>query len=404
MPRSSRPAHIQTSRPKSKGPARGNAPPAHSNHRPPLSRSSNAPLRLPLPTQDLILSSFTTALAADLHDPSLPARIQTLKGHLYDRAFDRVFDDAAARRAYATRWSASRALAYAELLVREPLLAGLLLDAPDGPGRGGGGGGGGGSSNNGPRQQGAQDGGSVTRPPTVTCLGGGAGAELVGLAGARRHVRGGAARGEGAGPGALDVRVFDVADWRNVLDLLGDALAAAHADAAGPGAPEVSLRFVRQDVLAADVAMAPADATVADAVSTSTLVTLLFTLNELYAASLAGTTRLLMSLGAWARPGTRLLVVDSPGSYATVQLGSQRSASTGEGEARGQEKRYPMQWLLDRTLLGEAYVDQGAASGEGILWRKVLQDDSRWFRKAEGISYPIELEDMRYQLHLYERL
>ena len=41
------------------------------------------------------------------------------------------------------------------------------------------------------------------------------------------------------------------------------------------------------------------------------------------------------------------------------------------------------------------------ASGEK-QWEKVHAQDSRWFRLPKGLRYPIELEDMRYQVHLYK--
>ena len=84
-----------------------------------------------------------------------------------------------------------------------------------------------------------------------------------------------------------------------------------------------------------------------------------------------------------------LLVVDSPGSYSTVSL-------------NGADKNYPMQWLLDHTLLAD--TSGGKAKEEVRMWEKVQEDDSRWFRLDDRLSYPIELENMRMQLHLYRRL
>ena len=88
-------------------------------------------------------------------------------------------------------------------------------------------------------------------------------------------------------------------------------------------------------------------------------------------------------------PGAMLLVIDSPGSYSTVTL-------------NGAEKNYPMQWLLDHTLLAD--VSGGKAKEEVKLWEKLQDDDSRWFRLDDRLEYPIELENMRMQLHLYRRI
>lgn len=112
-----------------------------------------------------------------------------------------------------------------------------------------------------------------------------------------------------------------------------------------------------------------------------TLVTLFFTLNELFTAGgLGAAATFLLRLTNAAPAGTVLLVVDSPGSYAETAVGAQA-------------KRYPMKWLLDRFLT----QDEGA-------WKKVHEDDSAWFRLTSALTYPIRLEDMRYQTHLYVKL
>lgn len=115
---------------------------------------------------------------------------------------------------------------------------------------------------------------------------------------------------------------------------------------------------------------------------------MMFTLNELYSTSVSKTQRLLFELTVATRPGTLLLVVDSPGSYSTVTI-------------NGAEKKYPMQWLLDHTLLEASRKTRVLPPGDH--WTKVLTDESRWFRLPKGLDYPIELENMRYQIHLYRR-
>ncbi|KAI3326714.1 hypothetical protein HD806DRAFT_532351 [Xylariaceae sp. AK1471] len=140
------------------------------------------------------------------------------------------------------------------------------------------------------------------------------------------------------------------------------------------------------------------------------LITLLFTLNELYTAGgIKHTTSFLRALTAVVPPGSLLLVVDSPGSYSEAAVGKEA-------------KRYPMQWLLDHTLVpnprqkptnssqedGRAgKTREGVAGGQGssggreCKWEKIESHDSVWFRVAEGLRYPIALENMRYQMHLY---
>jgi 25S rRNA (uracil2843-N3)-methyltransferase len=118
------------------------------------------------------------------------------------------------------------------------------------------------------------------------------------------------------------------------------------------------------------------------------LVTLLFTLNELYTSSIGKTTAFLLNLTAAATSGSLLLVVDSPGSYSEATVGTEA-------------KRYPMHWLLDHTLL-ETQKSRGSESA--LKWVKLVSEDSKWFRIPESIRYPIPLENMRYQMHLYRRV
>jgi 25S rRNA (uracil2843-N3)-methyltransferase len=127
------------------------------------------------------------------------------------------------------------------------------------------------------------------------------------------------------------------------------------------------------------------------------LVTIFFTLNELYTTSMPKTQTLLSRLTHIAKKGSLFLVVDSAGSYSTVSF-------------NGQEKKYPMHWLLDHALLKASSSDfkseyaKGSDSISKTEWEKLQETESEWFRIPQGLKYPLELENMRYQLHLYRRL
>lgn len=78
--------------------------------------------------------------------------------------------------------------------------------------------------------------------------------------------------------------------------------------------------------------------------------------------------------------GTVLLVVDSPGSYSETTVGKS-------------SKKYPMQWLMDKVL--------SSVDGER-KWNKLESNESLWYRLSDGLEYPIQLENMRYQMHVYK--
>ena len=391
------------------------------------SGSSQGSSTIPIETQQLLLNVFKNAISTQSND-ELPAVIQNVKQQLFNRDFEKAFGSEAHLEAYAMRWSPSRALAYLEILCSLPQLSNQFQDTVDGD-----------ALQSGEAEHPAgiieqvapdtQVGKRATKPQPytvtpnsrsgrskITCLGGGAGAELVALAGYMRHLRSSATtstqssqEGLDSGSGTLvnfNIAAVDIADWSTVVQTLSAgicspppiskyasaALRAVNVPLADPESFIVT--FYRQDVLNMDVQH------MASILQDSTLVTLMFTLNELYTTSMGGTTNFLLSLTYILEPGSFLLVVDSPGSYSTVDIGKNPNKEDSSSAA----KKYPMQWLLDHTLLEASTIGSSTNTTLGGQWEKLVSDDSRWFRLPEGLRYPIELEDMRYQLHLYRRL
>ena len=201
----------------------------------------------------------------------------------------------------------------------------------------------------------------------------------------------------------LGLHVIDMADWSSILQRLQSGIKTCIPTTAEakqePFVPEVhfNVEFTQQDVLAMSVAQMTA------AFQQSALATLMFTLNELYNTSIAKTTNLLLTMTLVMSPGTHLLVVDSPGSYSTVELGKNDRADSSNGVG-STEKKYPMQWMLDHTLLETSTLGSGSKEGGESRWRKVVGEEAIWFRRNGKLRYPINLEDMRYQMHLYEHL
>lgn len=223
----------------------------------------------------------------------------------------------------------------------------------------------------------------------------------------------------------LSVTAVDIADWNPVVKGLSEAIFANSVPSikSCPApllsrTPENEDRFAvsfrKEDVLSLSEEglqslLFPADQEQHGASPTPppgsapTLVTLMFTLNELFSTSMPKAVSMLLKLTELARPGTILLVVDSPGSYSTVSIGSKSSktssdANKADEEAKPAERKYPMRFLLEHTLLS-------VAAGR---WECVLSDESRWFRRDRAalkyhVGEGIGLEDMRYQIHVYRR-
>lgn len=348
------------------------------------SRNSTCQLEL----QQRLLDVFRCALAPCL--PSdLSALIQEVKGYLYERDFGKAFGTERNLEAYAIRWSAGRALGYLTILdgMQEHLIHKVTVPEEKKPDH---------AANetlelliDSSKVHTDEDARHRTCQLKITCLGGGGGAEVAAVAAFARQLN------TACVDAAVSLTVVDAADWSGVLQKLEDSIVnplpqPKYAAASGLGNKAALLCQDRYNVAFHKCDLFDLTPTSLRLLAEeSALVTIMFTLNELYATSMAKTTKLLLMLGSNLKGGTLLLVVDSPGSYSTIGLGNDETAAG---------KKYPMHWLLDHTLLSLAENDDDAREWR---WEKLVEDDSRWFRLPEGLRYPVDLENMRYQIHLY---
>jgi 25S rRNA (uracil2843-N3)-methyltransferase len=286
--------------------------------------------------------------------------------------------------------------------------------------------------------------GGVASPLHVLCVGGGAGAEIVALAGVWRLLQDevGSSSADGntatalldkdvhgieSGVGSfslgdehedklgddaghqqglpkLSVTAVDIADWSSVVSRLRDMMYSASVTGSrSHPSPllcpddrrKIEISFRHLDILS--LLDDDLNALLAYKGQGTSLITLMFTLNELFTTSIPKTTQFLLRLTDLTAAGAVLLVVDSPGSYSTLSLGSAISEQK-------KQRQYPMKFLLDHTLLS-------VADGK---WERIVSQDSRWWRRdasrlrydvnLEGGEGLVKLEDMRFQIHVYRRL
>jgi len=320
---------------------------------------------------------------------TLPQTLQEVKGHLYNRDYLKAFGSEEYLQAYVVRWSPSRALAYKRIFLDTcKEIRKVLYVEEEG----------------------------YSKNAQIVCIGGGAGAEVVGIAAAVKELTqwGGAIHGEEGAktleqeneqkskPNAsgeadrksenhqerkernwpslsrLHVTAIDIAFWANTISSLVSSLTQTS---------EAQPPFISPDLFSAtfhqgDVLSASTESLITKSTS---LITILFTTNELFTQSTSSATAFLSSLGGRVSSGALLMVVESAGSYSMVKVGG---------------KEYPMPWLLDLILVGR----QGGEDGNGV-WEKIVSEDSNWYRlPKEGLRYPIELEDMRYLVRVYQRV
>jgi 25S rRNA (uracil2843-N3)-methyltransferase len=331
-----------------------------------LDQDDNSP---EVKSQQQLLDVFNAAFGEVLTSKEFPVLLQEVKQALFNRDFEKAFSKEAYLDAYAARWSPTRALCYTFVLIgisdfiREICVeVNTVAQNPDGESK-------------------------VPEQPkpqlelTMFSVGGGA-AEMAALAAYLQWAKG------LSGKAVL----MDSAPWQAIVRKLALGLttpppiskyASEAAKAANSALITTSLitsTFTQQDVLGLDATQ------ISQFIGTKPLlITLLFTLNELYTSGgITKTTTFLVNLAAVVPKGSLLLVVDSPGSYSEAAVGKE-------------SKKYPMQWLLDHTLLKKIGIEHLTP----CRWERVLSDDSVWFRLPESLHYPIALENMRYQIHLY---
>ncbi|RSL70811.1 hypothetical protein CEP54_001617 [Fusarium duplospermum] len=381
---------------KKTGPSKKATPSKQSNKKsaaPAQNQEASSPPLQSQAEQQRLLDIFSNAFNSVLASDDFAGLLQEVKQALFNRDFATAFGREDYLEAYAARWSPTRTLCYTTVFLSiKEHLGGILKGSSNGKNLE--------SSiqagltkasdaleqDTEPGEASAEKGLDASKPEdaqprnTLRMLSiGGCAAEHLAFA---SYLQSTSSNGH--------LTLLDSAPWASVISSLESSTntpppiskyASAAARAANhallePG--QLSVEVVQQDVLALDV-----DSLAAQCAGGKVpiVVTLLFTLNELYTSGGIGkTTKFLKNLGQALAPGSLVLVVDSPGSYSEAALGKEK-------------KRYPMQWLLDHTLL--------ETETPGYSWEKLQSDDSIWFRLPEGLSYPIPLENMRYQIHLY---
>jgi 25S rRNA (uracil2843-N3)-methyltransferase len=273
----------------------------------------------------LLLRSFSSSV---LSSPDLDSSLQQIKSHLYSRNFVDAFRPSL-QPFYIARWVPSRALAYTALLLELYQVRDLIRDG----GR-------------------------------VLCMGGGPGSELVALHAANRDIVG--VQQAPKAETLLDIVCIDLADWSTVHESLSNFVTSVWPSS-------ISTRFLQGDVLAID------SSSTLDMASFD-LVTIMFTLAELFTSSRTRTIALLGYLTHHCKPGCLLLIVDSASSYSDLAVGTSGNI-------------YPTNMVVDHFLLGSS------------SWIKDDGEDSRWYRLVQLLEkhYPLQLEDARYFWRLYRR-
>ncbi|KAK6339156.1 hypothetical protein TWF718_008579 [Orbilia javanica] len=336
----------------------------------------------PRTVNPLVLSQFKSILNtfrlsfSHLFTPELPQIIQSVKHSLYLRDYVAAFDSPQKLQAYVVRWSVARALAYFDMISGgwwSEHVTHIFTST------------------------------TAATPPnnlSITCVGGGAGAEIVGIAAAYSFLN--SSSSPSSSPQRLDLTLLDFATWAPITDSLYTTLITDSSR--DPTKPDIFLdksRFSakchQQDVLT------PLSDTTISSMASADIVTILFTAGELYSQSPTATTKFLMSLHALTKPGALLVVVDSAGGFEDLDVLNKKKNSsknndntqTNSNPTDGAIGGYKLGFLLDKTLTNREQ------------WQTVVSHDAKWWRVPQQLKdiggYPLELENMRCLIRVYRR-
>ncbi|KAE9374003.1 hypothetical protein N431DRAFT_437558 [Stipitochalara longipes BDJ] len=353
---------------------------------------------LPVELQQLLLNIFRTTFPVCQDYDSLKPTLQEIKNALSGRDFERAFGRLDWMEAYTVRWSPSRALCYAAVLVEmfqefaEEAWIRQLLDRE-------------GRSMEPP----SQTSGKVRCPSRAVCYGVGA-ADLMAFGAALRNItiKQSIPESESASiiselelhTPMLDVELVSAADWARVISSLQSGLTTEPtlSKYASATARANNASFLPTGVLQASCQQCNILEANQEEIGTTigkevTLITLFFTISDLLALSVPKCTAFLLKLTLAAPKDSLLLIIDSLDSSAEVTL---------EKDDQGKErKRYPMHYLLDMVLLEK----QLPSSADKIpSWEMLFDDQSRLFRVAEQLKYPISLESIPFQVYLLKKV
>lgn len=356
-------------------------------HHPPQPGAPAAPTAaLPIHRQPALLierrllTALSLTLEQALADPNLTVKIQQIKALLYAKRFLEVFEREQWLDVYAARWVPSRVLAFreifseVELLERRQEIAEIL-------GRDG------------------EDAGERDGAQSVVCLGGGAGSEFVALAGIVAQRMESLAEDQDTpaqetSSEQLEVHLVDIGPYAPLIDRFSTSTIPRLITASNA----ITGTFHQTDILspAAEPVLRPLLQPGSSA--PPPIITLLFTLTELFLQSRPATIAFLQKITSLAPRGTLFLIVDAANEEASaVSVGK-------EGRS------WSLATVMDGVLCA---APTATTAGDSSLpgtrtraaWKKLEAEDSKWFRLREGLQdhYPIKLENARYWLRLYRR-
>ncbi|GKU05965.1 hypothetical protein FLAG1_01125 [Fusarium langsethiae] len=332
--------------------------------------------------QQLILDTVRTAFPAVDEFSALRPVLHAVREALEQKDYCKAFGTEEFLEAYTIRWSPSRALTTANVLAWMCSEMGEAAWV----------------------KQFLHDDGQ--KPSKIVCIGRG-GSDLLACAALLKHSHQSKLDEISHEDSPLvDLNLIDRHDWSGVVTKLQHTLTHAPplskyatAKAHASNVPAIPSQVLNLAVNRLDILESGSTDLAAMIGPNPALITLFFTLHELYSISIPKTTAFLLRLTSEAPKGSLLLIVDSPGADVALP----------DSSNKGQEKRYPIEWLLYQALLPPkrrpSVSTDSEEEEEKTAWAKLIDGGhEKEYKLPAGLRFPGSLENIRLQAHLLERL
>lgn len=330
--------------------------------------------------QQLILDTIRTAFpTVDEFNALIPA-LRAVREALEQKDYCRAFGTEEFLEAYTMRWTPSGALAIANVLAWMCSKMGEAAWV----------------------QQFLHNDGQ--KPSKIVCIGRG-GSDLLACVALLKHAHQSKLDRVRNDSAMIDLNLIDKHDWSGIVTKLQDTLtrtptlskyATAKAHASNMSAiPSHVLNLAVNHLDILESGSADLRAMIGP---NPALITLFFTLHEFYSISISKTTAFLLRLTSIAPTESLLLMVNSPGAEVALP----------DSSNKGQEKKYPLEWLLYQALLppkSGPYTSTNPEEEGQPAWAKLIEGGhEKEYRLPADLRFPGCLENTRLQVHLLERL
>lgn len=304
--------------------------------------------------QQQLLNILADHFRDTLQDPLYEKRLQAIKAHFFRRDYAAVFSNPEACVDYAVRYLPSRALAYAELFLTQPILA-LLYPPPL------------------PRRPSAKrPDSSSDKPKRLVAVGAGVGSELCALhllpQLKRLQLEDDEEDAIEALQQELGIDIVDHAEYDTFLESLLNRLQATTP-------PTLRHTYHQQDILAWS-----GSTEWTNLLAETTLLTFMFVFNELFTTSKSLTMQLIASIAKHLPSSSYVLLVESAGDVSEVKLSHHKDTEE------------------DKGMMVYKFWDHLPG------FEAVLSTDRQWFRIDAALHYPLEMENVSYFTRLYRKL